>query len=1645
MNRSHSSFATLAVAIASLLLVTTTASAQTITAIPGDVNASQSVDVTDVQTIINQALAIVPTTAEGDVNQDSSVNVLDVQATIGVALGMPSLIRAEPAMAPVGGTLVLVGANFSATLTDNVVLIDGMTATVTGTQTVGTTIVALEVTVPVGATNGNVSLSVGGQSAGATSFTPVTGPTMALVSGDNQDVMINSQSAPLTVRLLDASANPAVGETVTFAVTAGTAQLSATTAMTDSAGEASVTLTTASSPETVTITATNAAFNGSPVTFTLSTIVLPEMTMVSGDNQTGMVGQPAPEDCVVMLTDQNGQPAVGVTVTFQSITGGGTVSPQTATTDATGRAGTRLTFNPTTPGAHEVTATAPGFAGSPLIFFLVGMGQPTMVIAGGDGQQASICETLPLELQVTLIDSLGGTPQGETVTFAIATGEGTLSNTTATTNASGQASTMLTLGRNLGPVTVTATASSFTSTTQTFTAEAVVDPVLQGVGGFAQLVNVNAMAAEPLRVRVLDRFRQPDANATVNFALAGSGSLSATSVQSDSDGFASVTYTAGSTPDSATVTATATGFTGQASFELSVVPSGRAIFAGGPLGASDTMTVTLTERISGAPLPGVYAFIGMDGNLSTAQLQTSDELGQVRFTGITGPQTLTVFQPSSPSALISTYYDVDARFVNLLAENFGGGSGVNGTVTIPATQANNGIFASTTDAFFFTQFFPPQGQNVSFGFFVPTNTPYAALFYEAMDPLNDDYRAVRGDSTGIMPALPAGSMGPNLSLSLPQTPNASTVTSTINLAAPFTTAAESGSEEAFLQVPNVPGELSCGGGDLSQTASTARPVTISFIRGPAGSTLSAEFSAFEQGSNGEIFCDVQRFAPQTATSIPAVTTLPPLTLTSPMASSTITRSQTFSFTVPAGAHLVAGTVGQFGNGPSGFFFKEWDVFMPPTRSSFALPLLPNEFTDVAPAYDGSLLEVDIFAVTLDGPSAPSSVPYNGFDFTDLFTDQAVDRTASGSFVEVMGTGDSFSLIPTGNTISVQPGNGVSQTFTASVIGSGGAPQTGVPITLTVTTGNATVASGSTMTDGQGLASVSLNITGPGPATVEMRAQGVAQPLSFTVLRGDPIFTGSPTSDQVVQPGDTIQPLSVTVTDNQGAPVAGVMVAFKLLFGSTSLTLDSSVPIGADPQSNQPIYYVTTDANGVASINGRSGFGEGTFTVEASLPGFNANTQFEISTTSDTVAPQMLATGGGPLQNSELVVRVVRQFTLAPIFGATVFVSDPMTGALIAEMVTGNNGRAVLSNITGPVTVTAASGNPSQPGGPINSMSAITLAGVNASRIDIALFAPVSAPVNGSINTTGQGSVTANLNGGDFAPYPSFNFFLPLNRPFTIVGFDTPNSAMGDMRPDRGFVSSQAGTPNSGLNLFFNLPATSNAVSLTNGAITAPSSMIATQSFNTAIEGVYAMVAGQLGVVRVGGGSPHMGPQQNPFSPGAGLIEVPSASNYLVNNQCQVFPNQPGQTFNLFSRAITSLAPGASQLPTVTLPEPVAVLAPTPDTTGFGANTPIQFTTNGEEDFVVVMVNQNRQASNSNTNWTVIAPPGTGSVSFPQLPSALSGAGFQSGVVTNYNIRAVDLPGCVEFDNHDDVFQAAFSNFVPRVEMRDAMAVYDATP
>jgi hypothetical protein len=98
-------------------------------------------------------------------------------------------------------------------------------------------------------------------------------------------------------------------------------------------------------------------------------LVPASISPAGGVDQNGAAGVPLADSVVVLVSASSGQPVPDVTVTWTVTSGGGSVSPSTSLTDASGRARTQWTLG-TTPGQNLLNAQVTGI--SPTSFTATG-------------------------------------------------------------------------------------------------------------------------------------------------------------------------------------------------------------------------------------------------------------------------------------------------------------------------------------------------------------------------------------------------------------------------------------------------------------------------------------------------------------------------------------------------------------------------------------------------------------------------------------------------------------------------------------------------------------------------------------------------------------------------------------------------------------------------------------------------------------------------------------------------------------------------------------------------------------------------------------------------------------------------------------------------------------------------------------------------------------------------------------------------------------------------------------------------------------------------------------------------------------------------------------------------------------------------
>ena len=163
-----------------------------------------------------------------------------------------------------------------------------------------------------------------------------------------------------------------------------------------------------------------------------------------GNQQSGSLNSPLADPIVVEVVDANDNPVEDVRVRFQVTIGSGRFSPRTPRTDADGLAET--TFTPTSAGRIRIIATVADVDDT--VGFTVQGGEPADALekVSGDNQNGIPGNALANPFVVEVQDEDGKPIAGHSVTFAVTAGGGSLSVTSANTNANGRAQTVLTLG-----------------------------------------------------------------------------------------------------------------------------------------------------------------------------------------------------------------------------------------------------------------------------------------------------------------------------------------------------------------------------------------------------------------------------------------------------------------------------------------------------------------------------------------------------------------------------------------------------------------------------------------------------------------------------------------------------------------------------------------------------------------------------------------------------------------------------------------------------------------------------------------------------------------------------------------------------------------------------------------------------------------------------------------------------------------------------------------------------------------------------------------------------------------------------------------------------------------------------------------------
>ncbi len=183
---------------------------------------------------------------------------------------------------------------------------------------------------------------------------PLVATTITAVAATNAQTgaVGKALAQPVGVLVVDQNGAPFANATVTWAVQTGGGSVASATSVTDATGTATVVWTMGPTAGTDSLKASLALGAATFITATATTGTASAINITSGATQSVTAGSTT-APLVVQVVDASANPISGATVTWV-VTGGGTLSAATTTTDATGK--TQVTLTTAAKGTYTVTA-----------------------------------------------------------------------------------------------------------------------------------------------------------------------------------------------------------------------------------------------------------------------------------------------------------------------------------------------------------------------------------------------------------------------------------------------------------------------------------------------------------------------------------------------------------------------------------------------------------------------------------------------------------------------------------------------------------------------------------------------------------------------------------------------------------------------------------------------------------------------------------------------------------------------------------------------------------------------------------------------------------------------------------------------------------------------------------------------------------------------------------------------------------------------------------------------------------------------------------------------------------------------------------------------------------------------------------------
>ncbi len=279
--------------------------------------------------------------------------------------------------------------------------------------------------------------SCGGDESGGPTG-PDTPAAVEIVSGSGQTATTGTALRdPLRVRVVGRTGAPLAGVSVNFVVTVGGGSIqgsNGTTVTTGADGIASPGPWTLGAPGAQELEA--AVFTLPPVVFTATSLGIPaEIAVVAGVDQEVPAGSQVPVPPEVLVTDADGTPLAGITVTFGADRGA-VITGAAPVTDQAGRAAVGSWTLGTATGTYTLEArlAGAGIKGNPARVEALALAGPAATVEAveGDGQESEIRLPVPVRPRVRVLDAHGNGVTGATVAFTATGGSAAIPASTVT-------------------------------------------------------------------------------------------------------------------------------------------------------------------------------------------------------------------------------------------------------------------------------------------------------------------------------------------------------------------------------------------------------------------------------------------------------------------------------------------------------------------------------------------------------------------------------------------------------------------------------------------------------------------------------------------------------------------------------------------------------------------------------------------------------------------------------------------------------------------------------------------------------------------------------------------------------------------------------------------------------------------------------------------------------------------------------------------------------------------------------------------------------------------------------------------------------------------------------------------------------------